>query len=89
MLQEMAQQEMALQEMAQQEINRLQSGLHSPAVRASLEATLAFVKHEILQMQRLVQDQVEQSADLQHKQHLLCSIRGDWALDRCTRAGRE
>jgi transposase len=69
-----------LQEMAQQEVNRLQSGLHSPAVRASLQATLqatlAFVKHEIVQMQRLVQEQVEQSADLQHKQHLLCSIPG-------------
>jgi transposase len=65
-----------LQEMAQQEGNRLQSGLHSPAVRASLDATLAFVKREIAQMQRLVQDQVEQSADLQHKQQLLCSIPG-------------
>ena len=65
-----------LQEMAQQEVNRLQSGLHSPAVRASLEATLAFVRQEIEKMQRLVQAQVEQSADLQHKQRLLCSIPG-------------
>jgi transposase len=65
-----------LQEMAQQEVNRLQSGLHSPAVRASMEATLAFLRHEIAQMQRLVQEQVEQSADLQHKQRLLCSIPG-------------
>ena len=65
-----------LPEMAQQELNRLHSGLHSPAVRASLEATLAFVRQEIAQMQRLVQAQVEQSADLQHKQRLLCSIPG-------------
>jgi len=65
-----------LQEMAQQEVNRLQSGLHSPAVRASMEATLAFLRQEIDAMQRLVQEQLEQSADLQHKQRLLCSIPG-------------
>jgi hypothetical protein len=62
--------------MAQQEGNRLQSGLHSPAVRASLEATLAFLRQEVVQMQRLVQAQVEQSADLPHQQRLLCSILG-------------
>jgi transposase len=65
-----------LQEMAQQEVNRLHSGLHSPAVRASLEATLAFLRQEVDTMQRLVQEQLEQSADLQHKQRLLCSIPG-------------
>ncbi len=65
-----------LQEMAQQEVNRLHSGLHSPAVRASMEATLAFLRQEMAQMQRLVQEQVEQSADLQHQQRLLCSIPG-------------
>jgi transposase len=65
-----------LQEMAQQEVNRLQSGLHSPAVRASMEGTLAFVREEIVKMQRLVQEQLEQSADLQHKERLLCSIPG-------------
>jgi transposase len=65
-----------LQEMAQQEVNRLQSGLHSPAVRASLEATRAFLRQEVATMQRLVQAQVEQSADLQHKQRLLCSLPG-------------
>jgi hypothetical protein len=35
-----------LQEMAQQEVNRQQSGIHSPAVRASIAATLAFLKAE-------------------------------------------
>jgi hypothetical protein len=62
--------------MAQQEVNRLHSGLHSPAVRASMEATLAFLRQQIDAMQRLVQAQLEQSADLQHKQRLLCSIPG-------------
>jgi hypothetical protein len=65
-----------LQEMAQQEVNRLHSGLHSPAVRASMEATLAFLRQEVDTMQRLVQEQLEQSADLQHKHRLLCSIPG-------------
>lgn len=65
-----------LQEMAQQEVNRLRSGLPSPAVRASIEATLAFLRQEMAQMQRLVQEQVEQSADLQPHQRLLCSIPG-------------
>src|SRR5258708_21655593 len=73
-----------LQEMAQQEVNRLQSGLHSPLVRASMEATLTFLRQEIATMQRLVQEQVEQSADLRHKQHLLCSIPevGRWTAAR-------
>jgi transposase len=65
-----------LQEMAQQEVNRLQSGLHSPSVHASMEATRTFLRQEIATMQRLVQEQVEPSADLQHQQYLLCSIPG-------------
>jgi transposase len=65
-----------LQEMVQQEVNRLHSGLHSLAVRASMETTLAFLRQEVDTMQRLVQEQMEQSADLQHKQRLLCSIPG-------------
>jgi len=65
-----------LQEMAQQEVNRLHSGLYSAAVRASTEATLTFLRQEIAKMQRLVQEQVERSAELQHKQRLLCSIPG-------------
>jgi transposase len=47
-----------LQEMAQQEVNRRQSGIHSPAVLASIEATLAFLRAEMAQMQRLVQEQL-------------------------------
>jgi transposase len=65
-----------LQEMAQQEAHRLQSGLHSPAVRASIETALAFLRQEMAKIQRLVQEQVEQSAELQHKQRLLCTIPG-------------
>jgi transposase len=86
MLQQMARQmaQQMAQQMARQEVNRLHSGLHSPAVRASLEATLAFWRQEVDTMQRLVQEQLEQSADLQHKQRLLCSIPGSgrWAAAR-------
>jgi transposase len=65
-----------LQEMAQQEVNRLQSGIPSPAVLASIEATLAFLRAEMDKTQRLVQAQVERSAELKQQQQLLRSIPG-------------
>jgi transposase len=65
-----------LQEMTQQEVNRQQSGITSPAVLASIEATLAFVRAEIAQLQRRIQEQVERSAELSNQQRLLCSIPG-------------
>jgi transposase len=65
-----------LQEMVQQEENRRQSGSSSSAVRASIEATLAFLRQEPAKAQRLVQQQVEQSAELRSQQQLLCSIPG-------------
>ena len=65
-----------LQEMVQQEENRRQSGGSSSAVRASIEATLAFLRQELAKTQRLVQQQVERSAQLKDQQHLLCSIPG-------------
>ncbi len=65
-----------LQEMVQQEENRRQSGGSSSAVRASIESTLAFLRQELAKTQRLVQQQVEQSAELRSQQQLLCSIPG-------------
>jgi transposase len=65
-----------LQEMVQQEENRRQSGGSSSAVHASIAATLAFLRQELAKTQRLVQEQVEQSATLCHQQQLLCSIPG-------------
>lgn len=65
-----------LQEMVQQEENRRQSGGSSRAVRASIEATLAFLRAELAKTQRLVQQQVEQAAELKNQQRLLCSIPG-------------
>ena len=45
-------------------------------VRASIEATLAFLREELAKTQRLVQQQLEQSAELRSQQQLLCSIPG-------------
>jgi transposase len=65
-----------LQEMVQQEENRRQSGGGSRAVRASIEATLTFLRAELAKTQRLVQEQVQRSAELRSQQQLLCSIPG-------------
>jgi transposase len=65
-----------LQEMVQQEENRRQSGGSSSAVQASIAATLVFLRQELAKTQRLVQQQVEQSAELRSQQQLLCSIPG-------------
>jgi transposase len=62
--------------MVQQEGNRPQSGIRSPAVLASLEATRAFLLEEMGKLQRQIQRQVEQSAELKGQQQLLCSIPG-------------
>jgi transposase len=52
------------------------SGGSSSAVRASIEATLAFLREELTKTQHLVQQQVEQSAELRRQQQLICSIPG-------------
>jgi transposase len=65
-----------LQDMVQQEENRRQSGGSSSAVRASIEATLAFLRKELAKTKHLVQQQVERSAELRSHQQLLCSIPG-------------
>jgi transposase len=73
-----------LQEMAQQESNRQQSGISSPAVLASIEATLAFLRAEMAKTHRLVQAQLERSAELKPQLLLLCSIPGvgSWTAAR-------
>src|SRR5262245_28032997 len=63
-------------ELVQQEENRRQSGGSSSAVRASIEAPLAFLRQELAKTPRLVQQQVERSAQLKEQQQLLCSLPG-------------
>src|SRR5215831_4152822 len=66
--------------MAGQEGNRLQSGIHSTTVLASVQATRAFLLEEVAQIQR----QVEQSVQLKGQHQLLCSIPGvgSWTAAR-------
>jgi transposase len=45
-------------------------------VRTAIEATLAFLRAELAKTQRLVQQQIERSAELKNQQRLLCSIPG-------------
>ena len=45
-------------------------------MRASIESTLAFLRQELAKTQRLVQQQVDQSAERRSQQQLLCSIPG-------------
>jgi hypothetical protein len=62
-----------VQELVQQEENRRQSGGTSRAVHASIEATLTFLRAALAKTQRLVQQQVEPSADLRSQQQQLCA----------------
>jgi transposase len=65
-----------LQEMAGHEGNRLQSGIRSTAVLASVQTTRAFLLEEVAELQRQIQEQVERTAELKGQQQLLCSIPG-------------
>lgn len=65
-----------VQEMVQQESNRQQSGIRSPAVLASLQATRAVLSEEMAKLRRQIQKHVEQSAELKAQQQVLCSIPG-------------
>jgi transposase len=49
-----------------------------------MEATVAFVRQELVKMQRLVHEPVERSADLQHQPRRRCSLPGSrrWTAAR-------
>src|SRR5258707_3119746 len=63
-----------LQQLLQHEEHRRQRGGSSSAVRASIEATRAFLRAELAKTPRLVQQQVEQSAERRSQQQLLCAL---------------
>ena len=65
-----------LQDRVQQEEHRRQSGGSSRAVRTSIEATRALLRAELAKTQRLVQQQIDRSAELKNPQRLLCSMPG-------------
>ncbi len=70
----------ALKDARQRERNRLQSGITSAAVRASLEAHLAFLDAQIDELQQLIEAHIAQDADLKSKHDLIVSIIGIGSL---------
>ncbi len=83
-LQELVRRVEILQEMAQQEKNRRQSLANSPAVQASIAATLEFLEGEISRVREQISEHLGRSEELGEKQQQLCSIPGigEWTAAR-------
>jgi transposase len=65
-----------LVQMRTMETNRLAAGVSSGAVRASLEATVAFLSEQIQQTEKAIRDLIKQHSGLKQKRDLLLSIPG-------------
>ena len=65
-----------LQTTRQQEINRLTSGVHTPAVVSSLKALITFLDGQILACQQAIQEHIDRYPELQALQNLLVTIPG-------------
>jgi transposase len=66
----------ALQSMRQQEVNRLVDTPPSIVVQEMLQAHIRFLDEQIAQLERQIQDHIDQHPDLKQKQLLLDSIPG-------------
>jgi len=66
----------SLQHLRQQEANRLGSGETSPLVRASLDATLAFLDEQLSEVEQAIAQQVKAEPELKRQHALLDSIPG-------------
>ncbi len=75
-LQEMVRRLNALIKERSRESNRLQSGLESEVVKASIAESLEFISHQITQLEEQIQDHIDQHPDLKRDQDLLISIKG-------------
>ena len=62
--------------MRTQEANRLQSGELSSGVQASVEQMLAHLDHQIAELERQIQEHLEQHPNLKHQVELITSIQG-------------
>jgi transposase len=71
-----------LQQTRQQQINRLES-VTSPLVRSQLEAHIAFIDQQILQLKQQIKDHLKQHPTLQQQVDLLTSIPGIGDLTAC------
>lgn len=67
---------LALKEMRQQERNRLQAGVTSDTVRATLQAHIAFIQQQIDELEQHIRDHIDQHPDLKRQRDLLDSIPG-------------
>lgn len=66
----------SLQHLRQEEANRLGSGETSPVVRASLEATLAFLDEQLTEVAQAIAAQAQADPELKRQHALLDSIPG-------------
>ena len=66
----------SLNQMHQMEANRLSSGIASPTVQASVQATLEFLEHEMRTIKKQIHDHLERHPDLKRQRDLLVSIPG-------------
>jgi len=76
LLQEMVRRLNALIKAQTRERNRLQSGLQSEVVKASITQSLEFLGHQIAQLEEQIQSHIDQHPDLKRDQELLLSIKG-------------
>jgi len=65
-----------LKDMRQQERNRLEAGVTSDTVRQTLEAHIAFIQHQIDQLEQHIRDHIDQQPGLKRQRDLLASIPG-------------
>jgi transposase len=86
-LQELVRRLEALMQMRQQEHNRLQSGVTSAVVRATLESHLAYLDEQIAQVEQRIHDHIDQHPDLKRQAELLRSIPGIGAKTAATILG--
>ena len=75
-LQEIARRLSTLIKEQTREKNRLQAGIESEMVKASIEAVLEFLSTQTAQLEKQIQSHIDQYSDLKHDQELLTSIKG-------------
>lgn len=66
----------SLNQMHQMEANRVSSGIASPTVQTSVQATLEFLEQEIRHIKKQIHDHLERHPDLKRQRDLLISIPG-------------
>jgi transposase len=66
----------SLQNILQQEMNRNQSGNDSPKVNQYLEEHILFLRNQITNLKKDIQQHIRQNQELRHQQDLLMSIPG-------------